>query len=89
MALLVERWRAHQLSQVSAEYTMSLAGYAAFASLVYEADLWNLGTVYPDLEALMKQDKTATPNAIYGAVQFIEQQVQAQVPPSLRPELIS
>ena len=50
---------------------------------MYEADLWNLGTVYPDFEANMIQDKTATPNAIYGAVEFIQQQVQAQVPPSM------
>ena len=47
---------------------------------MYEADLWNLGTVFPDLEAQVRADKLATPLAIHSANQYIQQQVQAQVP---------
>lgn len=55
------------------------AGYGAFSSIAYEADLWNIGTEFPDLEAQVKEDKVTTPLAIYSATQFIQQQVQARV----------
>ena len=59
---------------------MQTAGYGAFNSIAYEADLWNIGTVFPDFEAQVEADKLTVPLAIYVANQFIQQAVQAKVP---------
>lgn len=62
------------------QWSTQTAGYEAFSSIAYEADLWNIKTVFPDLEAQVEADKLTIPPAIYGANQFIQQAVQAKVP---------
>ena len=67
------------------QWTTRTAGYGAFSSIAYEADLWNIGTVFPALEAQVEADKLTIPLAIYGANQFIQQAVQAKVPAHVLP----
>jgi hypothetical protein len=62
------------------QWSTQTAGYEAFSSIAYKADLWNIKTVFPDLEAQVEADKLTIPPAIYGANQFIQQAVQAKVP---------
>lgn len=57
----------------------SVAGYEQFGSIVYDVDLYNIRTVYPDVEATTLQDKATFPQAIYGLNVFIEQQLRAKV----------